>query len=304
MLNDNHNGKVVDSLDGFDVVECHKCQFKHIMPLPTNKELTQFYSEEYFHYDKSTYIDEIHEDIEWWELVFNDKYDSFEELLPKNRRSLLDVGCGYGHFLSAGEKRGWEVTGIEPSRTAFNYCKKEFNLNVINKVFDNETKTELGFFDVIHLAFVLEHVRDPYNLLVNVHEKLKPGGLICVEVPNDYNPFQIALKKSRNFNPWWVYPTHHINYFDFGSLGSLLDQVGFKVVLKDATFPIDIFLLMGYNYVNKNEIGRKCHMSRKNFELNLFKANMNSLKRKIYKSFSELGVGRELIMVASKREVS
>ena len=127
MPSEHHNGKVVDSLDGFDVIECNKCQFKHIMPLPTEKELTQFYSEEYFQKDRSTYIDEIHEDIEWWELVFNDKYDSFEELLPIDRRSLLDLGCGYGHFLSVGQKRGWEVTGIEPSLTAYNYCKKEFN---------------------------------------------------------------------------------------------------------------------------------------------------------------------------------
>ena len=39
MSSENHNGKVVDSIDGFDVIECHQCQFKHIMPLPTKKEV-------------------------------------------------------------------------------------------------------------------------------------------------------------------------------------------------------------------------------------------------------------------------
>ena len=161
--NDNHDGKILDSVNGVDVIECAQCRFKHITPLPTEKELSKFYCEDYFQKDKSSYIDEIQEDIEWWKLVFCDKYDSFEELLPTSRRSLLDIGCGYGHFLLTGKERGWEAFGIEPSITAFSHCNEILNLNVTNKVFDNETKTELGFFDVIHLAEVLEHVREPYT---------------------------------------------------------------------------------------------------------------------------------------------
>ena len=37
------------------------------------------------------------------------------------------------------------------------------------------------------------------------------------------------------------------------------------------------------------------------FELNLNKANMNDLKRKIYRNFAELGIGREIIMIAMKK---
>ena len=298
--NKNHGGKILDTVSGVDVIECTECQFKHITPLPSQKELSKFYSEDYFQKDKSSYIDEIQEDIEWWKLIFSDKYDSLEQLLPKSRRTLLDIGCGYGHFLQTGKERGWEVSGIEPSSIAFNHCKKILNLNVTNKVFDNETKNELGFFDVIHLAEVLEHICDPYDLLVNAHEKLKSGGLIYVQVPNDYSPFQSALRKACFFKPWWVYPKHHLNYFDFDSLSKLLVRVGFKVISKDTSFPIDLFLLMGRDYVGDDKIGRECHALRKNFELNINKANMNDLKRKIYKSFAELAIGREIKIIARK----
>ena len=57
---------------------------------------------------------------------------------------------------------------------------------------------------------------------------------------------------------------------------------------------------MGRDYVNDGKIGRECHKLRKNFELNINKANMNDLKRKIYRNFAELGIGRELIMIARK----
>ena len=94
-INGHHIGKIQDTVNGVDIIECDQCQFKHITPLPTENELLKFYSEDYFQKDKSSYFDEVQEDIEWWELVFSDKYDSFEELLPTNRRSLLDIGCGY-----------------------------------------------------------------------------------------------------------------------------------------------------------------------------------------------------------------
>jgi len=37
--NDNHDGRIQDSVYGVDVIECAQCQFKHITPLPTQKEL-------------------------------------------------------------------------------------------------------------------------------------------------------------------------------------------------------------------------------------------------------------------------
>ena len=80
-INGHHIGKIQDTVNGVDIIECDQCQFKHITPLPTEKELLKFYSEDYFQKDKSSYFDEFQEDIEWWRLVFSDKYDSFEELI-------------------------------------------------------------------------------------------------------------------------------------------------------------------------------------------------------------------------------
>ena len=79
-----------------------------------------------------------------------------------------------------------------------------------------------------------------------------------------------------------------------------MEKVGFKIVLKESTFPIDLFLLMGKNYVGNDVIGRESHAMRKLFEINLAKANKNNLKRNLYRSLSELKLGREIIMLGKK----
>ena len=132
------------------------------------------------------------------------------------------------------------------------------------------------------------------------HDLLNPGGLLCVVVPNDYNPFQHALRTACGYEPWWLAPPHHINYFNFESLSRLLINNGFEIILREATFPIDMFLLMGDNYIGNDALGRQCHGKRKEFERNLSKAGMSEIKRELYKKFAEIGIGREVQVFGRK----
>ena len=53
-----------------------------------------------------------------------DRLESFEALLPANRRRLLDIGSGPGFFLKSAASRGWNVLGVEPSRQAAAHAKR------------------------------------------------------------------------------------------------------------------------------------------------------------------------------------
>ena len=89
-------------------------------------------------------------------------------------------------------------------------------------------------------------------------------------------------------------------YFNFDSLENLLGKIGFKILMRESTFPIDIFLLMGIQYVSNDKIGRECHGMRKTLELNLKKSGMNNIKRQLYKMFSQLQLGRETLVLGQK----
>jgi SAM-dependent methyltransferase len=198
-----------------------------------------------------------------------------------------------------GNRRGWQTLGFEPSRQAAEYSRS-LGLEVVEDFLTPETARQLGTFDAIHASEVFEHLPNPKEMAGHLRDLLAPGGVLCLCVPNDYSPIQATLRNACGYSPWWVAPPHHVNYFDGDSLEKLLTAAGLDVVLREATFPIDLFLLMGENYVGDDELGRRCHARRKTLELNLVAGGRNDLKRRLYRALAEFGIGREVIMYAVK----
>ena len=210
-----HEGPVLDSVDGFDVIECALCSFNHIVPIPSAQELTNIYKEDYYTKDKPLYIEKVKEDELWWEMVNSERFELFENYLDRSRRRILEVGSGPGLFLLKGKELGWQTLGFEPSTLAAEYSSK-LGLDIINDFLTEDRIKDIGKFDVVYMHEVLEHIAEPLDLLRRANSLLDPGGLVSVVVPNDYNPFQTVLHSKMGFEPWWVAPPHHINYFHSG----------------------------------------------------------------------------------------
>ena len=281
----------------FTVIDCDACRFKHIVPIPTPAELEHVYGHEYST-EKPLYIQRHIED-RVADPRLREQYDLFERVLGPARRRLLDVGSGPDSFCSMAPRRGtWTVRGLEPSSSAVTHSRG-LGLDVTHAFLNAETARQPGTFDVVHLNAVLEHVPDPRGAIGLVETMLDPGGLVALMVPNDYSPFQAALRDACGVEPWWVAPPHHVNYFDVGSIQRLLAE-RFEIVSVETSFPIDLFLLMGDNYIGDDERGRACHAKRKAFELTLARAGKTALKQEIYRSLAQLGVGRDVFVVARK----
>lgn len=296
----NHDGLVLDTVNGFDVIECATCGFTHIIPIPSPADLESVYRQEYYAKEKPLYLERMREDLDWWNLVYGERYDTFEKELGPDRRRILDVGSGPGFFLKHGRDRGWKTLGVEPSAQAVAHSRG-LGLDIIEDFLTPALAPKLGPFDAVHLSLVLEHIIDPSAMLKMAHGLLAPEGLVCVVVPNDYSPIQHALRTACGFKPWWVAPPHHINYFTPDSLSRLLVKCGFEVVLREATFPIDLFLLMGDNYVGNDVLGRQCHGKRMALEKSLRAAGLTELNRKLYRAMADLAIGREITIYGRKR---
>jgi len=158
-----HTGKLLDSLKGFDVIECKTCGFAHIVPIPSSDELNKFYKKKYYEQEgKKNYFDEQKSQLDWWNNIFKERCESFEKILNKKGK-ILDIGCGPGFFMQKAQSMDWKVLGIEPSMKASNYAIKNLNLDVIN--YDLElidiNNSKLKEIDVIYTHGVLEHMRNP-----------------------------------------------------------------------------------------------------------------------------------------------
>ena len=299
LVNEVHEGPtIIEYIDG-RVIDCTKCGFKHIIPLPSAEELRHFYEEEFYQNEKDTYLEASAEDAERKASEFLRRYKTAEQILPVGgQRRVLDIGCGPGDFLALGKSLGWNELGIEPSSVAADYGRKK-GLTIRNEFFSEEIGSSLGEFDFIHMSEVLEHVPNPSEMLGWAHSLLVPGGVLCISVPNDFSPAQKVLLETGKHKPWWVVPDHHLNYFDFLSLERLIGNVGLRVRERTTNFPMELFMLMGQDYTTDSALGSQFHSWRKNFDLVLTKLNPKLLDD-FYKSLAHVELGRLAVVFAQK----
>lgn len=95
----------------------------------------------------------------------------------------LDVGCGAGTLLRAAGNLGWEAVGTEVSTAAVE-SGRVARLDVrLGETAD--LALPQGACDVISMVEVLEHVRDPHDLLVEEAARLVcPGGAVYLTTPH------------------------------------------------------------------------------------------------------------------------
>jgi SAM-dependent methyltransferase len=144
--------------------------------------------------------------------------------LTDGGRTLLDVGCGAGYLVERAALGGWEASGVEIGDWALAAAARRG----VKNLFVGELK-DLGFadehFDVVYCAQVLEHLKQPMELLKEVKRILRPGGVFYADLPN-YRTLSILAGR----DDWYMnYPPQHLNYFTPATLRRCLVRAGFSV---------------------------------------------------------------------------
>ncbi|MFN9886753.1 MAG: methyltransferase domain-containing protein, partial [Pseudanabaena sp.] len=122
-------------------------------------------------------------------------------------------------------------------------------------------------YDYINLANVLEHVRQPIELLEGIKKLMHPKTLLRIIVPNDFSLFQNLLVKKGLTQETWFVPPDHLNYFTFDSLTNLLNARGLQTFKVISDFPVEAFLFNEHsNYWSDRSRGKQAHLSRVTIE--------------------------------------
>jgi len=145
--------------------------------------------------------------------------------LPKRKGGrILDVGCGSGHFLVIARKlSGMDAYGVEPHHYDAEYAAKH-HLSIFKGSLE-EAQFPDGFFDVVTLNHVLEHIGDPRSTLREVRRIVKPDGTIVVGIPQTRSLLYRLFGRR-----WWQLDVpRHLFVPSIHNLSRLVEELGFRI---------------------------------------------------------------------------
>ena len=140
-------------------------------------------------------------------------------------RRALEIGAGVGYLSRCLKDDGWILDSLEPG-AGYQEQWRKYAVEVINDYFPSPRAT--GPYDLICSYAVVEHVADPEAFLAAVRSHLKPGGKFLLSVPDCSREITLG-------DPAMLIHEHY-NYFDVGSLGTLLRRCGFAAEVRASGF--------------------------------------------------------------------
>lgn len=203
---------------------CAACDSIYLYPPLNAAEETRFYKEEFENYMS----ERSGQDMDWTgpEKHFQSNQREVSRRLPflqpylKHKSHTLEIGCSSGFMLSALQKEGMDVCGLDPSGGFIDYVRAK-GIKVFSDLQELK-KNHKPSFDLIIHYYVLEHISDPVEFLNEYLKLLKPGGVMVFEVPCVSDPL-IELYHVGPFEKFYWSVAHHW-YFNKTSMAQILKK--------------------------------------------------------------------------------
>lgn len=167
------------SHETFTIMRCTRCGFLVTFPIPDN--LQRYYaSDKYISHTNTAnnVTDALYKLARQATLRW--KINLITHYNKTNTTTLLDYGCGTGAFLHHAKKRGWQITGVEPSKHARTQAQHLTQAPIAESL----AEVSATHLSIITLWHVLEHIHLLHETLDQLQEKLAPTGTIFIAVPN------------------------------------------------------------------------------------------------------------------------
>lgn len=154
---------------------------------------------------------------------------------------ILEIGAAYGETLFYLKEKGIasECVGVDLFEDVNN---KQNYKNIDRFIFGNIEQIDLkeyyGYFDLILLPDVLEHLLEPTPVLNKIKEYLKEDGKIIVSMPNirHYSALiKIFIKGDFRYEESGIFDYTHMRFYCRKNIQELLEISGYKIIIQESS---------------------------------------------------------------------
>lgn len=163
--------------------------------------------------------------------------------LPDNPDAIiLEIGCSNGNTgaFALAENKCKQYVGVEIHEEAAEKAKHKLSQVIIGNIEEMDLPLEENSIDALILSEVLEHLVDPWKVLVKLKRYLKPGALVFASSPNvsHYRIIRMIIKGEWNLTDQGVMDRTHLRWFTPKSFADMFEDSGYKVIKVEALPPL------------------------------------------------------------------
>lgn len=161
-----------------------------------------------------------------------------------SKANILDAGSGFGQYVwrLAAIGKNWTVTGLDIKPEQINDCNCFFNRTGMgNRVQFRETDLtrfeESAKYNLILSVDVMEHIEEDEIVMKNLHQALKPEGILMISTPSDQGGSDTHHDK-HNEGVHGFIDEHVRDGYNIDDIGEKLMRAGFSKIITRYTYGI------------------------------------------------------------------
>lgn len=165
-------------MERFAYARCRTCGTVFLVDPPA--DLARYYAEDYYHFGADG--EPVWKSDEPRMRAASYRVDLLRAHTERGR--LIEIGAGTGAFAVTARSAGFRVSTIEMSERCCRYLNEQEGIDAICSDRPLEAIAQLPAARVVALWHVLEHLPNPAEVLARAAEKVEPGGVLAIAVPN------------------------------------------------------------------------------------------------------------------------
>jgi SAM-dependent methyltransferase len=148
-------------------------------------------------------------------------------------RRALEVGCATGFFSRHLVDQGIEVTGVEIDPVMADEARSVCQRVIVGNIELPSVQTQIrGFFDLVVLSDILEHLQQPGSLLRRVRQDwLTSDGRVVISLPNTAHWIvrREVLLGRFPYRRYGLFDRTHLRFYTYASMRRLICESGYRI---------------------------------------------------------------------------